>query len=80
MTVLRPAFVLIAAAAGLPGIALLCTVLLYHICGISVFGIPISAPIVPLLPRRLRDIAARIGFTRLSQGNFRISELTAPRT
>lgn len=75
LTVLRPMLILAAAAAGLPGIALVCTVLLYHICGMSVFGFPVSAPIAPLLPHRLKDILARIGFRRLSQGNFRVEEV-----
>lgn len=77
LTVLRPVFILAAAAAGLPGIALAGMVLMYHICGTEVFGFPISAPIAPLIPSRLRDIFVRIGFRRLSQGNFRVSELRA---
>ena len=75
LTVLRPAFILAAAAAGLPGIALAGTALLMHICGTEIFGYPVSAPVAPLLPKRLADIAARIGFRRLSQRNFRISEI-----
>lgn len=75
LTVLRPAFILAAAAAGLPGVALGGTALLYHICGTEVFGFPVSAPVAPLLPQRLQDIFAQVGFRRLSQGNFRISEL-----
>ncbi len=75
LTVLRPAFILAAAAAGLPGIALAGTALLMHICSTEIFGYPVSAPVAPLLPKRLADIAARIGFRRLSQRNFRISEI-----
>ena len=75
LTVLRPAFLLAAAAAGIPGIAMLCAALLFHICGTEVFGFPVSAPIAPLFPNRLHDILARTGFRRLSQGNFRISEI-----
>ena len=75
LTLLRPAFLLAAAAAGIPGIALLCTALLFHICGTEVFGFPVSAPIAPLLPHRLHDILARAGFRKLSQGNFRVSEI-----
>ncbi|MBR4200796.1 MAG: spore germination protein [Oscillospiraceae bacterium] len=75
LTVLRPLFILAAAAAGLTGIAFAGTALLYHICGTEIFGFPVSAPVAPLLPRRLQDIFARVGFRRLSQGNFRISEL-----
>lgn len=75
LTVLRPLFILAAAAAGLPAIALLGTALLYHICGTELFGYPVSAPVAPLIPRRLQDIFARVGFRRLSQGNFRISEI-----
>lgn len=75
LTVLRPAFILAAAAAGIPGIALLGAALVHHICGTEVFGYPVSAPIAPLHPKRLRDIFARIGFRRLSQGNFRVSEV-----
>ena len=75
LTVLRPVFILAAAAAGIPGIALIGMVLLYHICGTEVFGFPISAPVAPLMPHRLQDILARVGFRRLSQGNFRVSEI-----
>lgn len=75
LTVLRPAFILAAAAAGLPAIALLGTAVLFHICGTEIFGYPVSAPVAPLLPNRLQDIFARIGFRRLSQGNFRVSEV-----
>ncbi len=75
LTVLRPVFILAAAAAGIPGIALAGMVLLYHICGTEVFGFPVSAPLAPLMPHRLQDILARVGFRRLSQGNFRISEV-----
>ena len=75
LTVLRPAFILAAAAAGIPGIALLGTSVMLHICGTEIFGYPVSAPIAPLYPHRLRDILARIGFRQLSQGNFRISEI-----
>lgn len=75
LTVLRPAFILAAAAAGIPGIALLGIAVLYHVCGIEVFGFPVTAPIAPLIPSRLQDIVARVGFRRLSQGNFRISEV-----
>lgn len=75
LTVLRPVFILAAAAAGLPAIALLGIALLFHICGTEIFGYPVSAPIAPLLPHRLQDIFARVGFRRLSQGNFRVSEV-----
>lgn len=75
LTVLRPAFILAAAAAGLPAAALLGIALLYHICGTEIFGYPVSAPVAPLMPKRLQDIFARVGFRRLSQGNFRISEI-----
>ena len=75
LTVLRPAFVLIAAAAGIPGIALLLMLLISHICGLEVMGFPSAAPVSPLIPARLREIFGRIGFTRLSQGNFRVSEV-----
>ena len=75
LTVLRPAFILAAAAAGLPAVALLGTTVLMHICGTELFGYPVSAPVAPLLPARLTDVLARIGFRRLSQRNFRISEL-----
>ncbi|MBQ8920987.1 MAG: spore germination protein [Oscillospiraceae bacterium] len=75
LTVLRPVFILAAAAAGIPGIALVGMMLLYHICGTEVFGFPVSAPIAPLMPHRLQDILARVGFRRLSQGNFRVSEV-----
>ena len=34
-----------------------------------------TALILPLLPHRLQDIFARVGFRRLSQGNFRVSEV-----
>ncbi len=75
LTVLRPVFILAAAAAGIPGIALAGMLLLYHICGTEVFGFPVSAPVAPLMPQRLQDILARVGFRRLSQGNFRVSEI-----
>lgn len=75
LTVLRPAFILAAAAAGLPAAALLGIAVLFHICGTEIFGYPVSAPVAPLLPHRLTDIFARIGFRRLSQSNFRISEI-----
>lgn len=75
LTVLRPVFILAAAAAGIAGIALAGMLLLYHICGTEVFGFPVSAPVAPLMPRRLQDILARVGFRRLSQGNFRVTEV-----
>ena len=34
-----------------------------------------TAPVAPLMPRRLQDILARVGFRRLSQGNFRVTEV-----
>ena len=75
LTVLRPAFILAAAAAGIPGIALLGTALLFHICGLEAFGCPVTAPVAPILPKKLHDILCRAGFRRLSQGNFRISDI-----
>ncbi len=75
LTVLRPVLILAAAAAGLPAIAFVSLAVLYHVCGTEIFGYPVSAPVSPLIPARLRDIFARIGFRRLSQGNFRISEI-----
>ena len=65
----------VAAAAGIPGIALLLMLLIYEICSTEVFGIPVSAPVSPMFPAKLREILGRIGFTRLSQGNFRIYEI-----
>ena len=75
LTVLRPAFVLAAAAAGLPAVALLGTALLLHICGLEAFGCPVTAPVAPVLPKKLHDILCRAGFRRLSQGNFRIRDI-----
>ena len=75
LTVMRPLMILAAAACGMAGIAILGTLLLYHICSTEIFGFPVSAPIAPLMPKRLHDILARVGFRRLSQGNFRISEI-----
>lgn len=74
LTVLRPLFILAAASAGIAGIALLGTALLCHVCATEAFGFPVSAPAAPLLPFRLSDVLARIGFRRLSQRNFRVSE------
>ena len=74
LTVLRPLFILAASAAGIAGIAVLGTALLCHVCATEAFGFPVSAPAAPLLPRRLSDVLARIGFRRLSQQNFRVSE------
>ncbi len=74
LTVMRPLMILAAAAFGMSGIALLGTALLYHICATEVFGFPVSAPIAPLMPHRLHDLLARVGFRRLSQGNFRVEE------
>ena len=75
LTVLRPAFVAAAALAGLPAVALLGTALLLHICGLEAFGCPVTAPVAPMLPEKLHDILCRAGFRRLSQGNFRISDI-----
>ena len=75
LAVLRPAFVLAAALAGLPAVALLGTALLLHICGLEAFGCPVTAPVAPVLPHKLHDILCRAGFRRLSQGNFRISDI-----
>ena len=75
LTVVRPLMILAAAAFGMPGIAILGTMLLFHICATEIFGFPVSAPIAPLMPHRLHDLLARVGFRRLSQGNFRVEEV-----
>ncbi|MBP0966432.1 MAG: spore germination protein, partial [Oscillospiraceae bacterium] len=74
-TVLRPAFVLAAALAGLPAVALLGTALLLHICGLEAFGCPVTAPVAPIRTNKLHDILSRAGFRRLSRGNFRITDI-----
>lgn len=74
LTVMRPLMILAAAACGMAGIAILGTLLLYHICATEIFGFPVSAPVAPLMPKRMHDLLARVGFRRLSQGNFRIEE------
>ncbi|MBR6419221.1 MAG: spore germination protein [Oscillospiraceae bacterium] len=75
LTVVRPLMILAAAAFGMAGIAVLGTMLLFHICATEIFGFPVSAPIAPLMPHRLHDLLARVGFRRLSQGNFRVEEV-----
>lgn len=75
LTVVRPLMILAAAAFGMAGIAVLGTMLLFHICATEIFGFPVSAPIAPLMPHRLYDLLARVGFRRLSQGNFRVEEV-----
>jgi spore germination protein KA len=75
LTVVRPLMILAVAAFGMAGIAILGTMLLFHICATEIFGFPVSAPIAPLMPHRLHDLLARVGFRRLSQGNFRVEEV-----
>ena len=75
LTVLRPLFILAAAVSGFAGIAVTGIAVLCHVCAAEAFGFPVSAPAAPLLPHRLRDVLARIGFRRLSQNNFRVEEI-----
>lgn len=75
LTVLRPLFILAAAAAGIAGIAVCGTAVLCHICAAERFGFPVTAPAAPLLSDRLSDVLVRIGFRRLSRKNFRIGEI-----
>lgn len=75
LTVLRPLLILAAACAGIPGIAAAGTAVLCHICATEIYGFPVTAPLAPLLPRRLGDVLTRTGFRSLARRNFRVGEV-----
>lgn len=75
MTLLRPLLILAAAICGLSGIAVLSVAVLCNLCASEVYRYPITAPFAPLKAGRLRDVFLRIGFRKLSQGNFRVEEI-----
>lgn len=75
LTVMRPLLILAAALSGLAGVGLLSAVLLLHVCSAEVFGYPVTAPVAPLMPRKMHDLLARVGFRKLSQGNFNVSDI-----
>lgn len=75
ITLLRLAFVITGAVLGLGGIGLLGAAVIYNLCATEVFGFPITAPAVPFSLRAMRDVITRIGFRRLSQGNFTVEEV-----
>ncbi len=75
LTILRPILILCAAVCGLSGIAVTGMVLLCNLCAATVYDFPVTAPVSPLYPNRLRDVLIRIGFRKLSTGNFHVSEV-----
>lgn len=75
LTILRPLLILSAAACGLSGVAVVGMGVLCNLCAAEVFGYPVTAPFAPLRASRLRDVFVRIGFRRLSTGNFHVNEV-----
>ena len=75
LTILRPLLILSASICGLSGVTVVSIGILYNLCAAEVFGYPITAPFAPLRMQRLRDVFVRIGFRRLSTGNFQVSEV-----
>ncbi len=75
VTVLRLLFVLCGGFWGLFGISLLSMAVLFQLCAAEDFGYPVTAPVSPLFPRRLRDVLTRVSMRKLQRGNFTIEEL-----
>lgn len=74
VTVLRILFILCGGLWGLFGVALLGTVVLFNLCAADAFGYPLTAPLSPLHPKGLRDVATRVNFRRMQKGHFTVEE------
>lgn len=73
-TVLRMLFVLAGGFAGLFGISLVLGLMLLNLCRLSSFGIPLAAPVSPFSFKAMRDVATRINFRKMQNGNADIEK------
>lgn len=74
-TILRFSFVLAGGLAGLFGIAVLFGVMLFNLCAMEDFGIPVTAPLSPFTSKAMRDVATRVDMPKMEQGGHTIEEL-----
>ena len=72
VTVLRLLFILAGGLWGLYGIGLCGMVLLFSLCRLESFGIPVTAPLSPFYPQAMRDILTRVGFRKMQHGGFTV--------
>lgn len=75
VTVFRFLFLIAGGLAGLYGISLLGSVLIFNLCAEENYGLPVSAPISPFNFKSMRDIITRTGFRKMQHGDFTIEKL-----
>lgn len=73
-TLLRLGFILIGGTLGVLGMVLGALVVLFNGCSELSFGIPITSPLAPFLPRQWRDVFVRLSWRHLSKHNATVSE------
>lgn len=75
IAVLRIGFILLGGWFSVYGVVLGFCALLGHLCMLSPYGIPYTAPVSPLNIRALRDVIVRAGWPRLGRRNARIQDM-----
>lgn len=75
ITILRLGFLLCGGIWGLFGVSIFGMLAMLNICATEDYGFPVTAPLSPFYPKAMRDVLTRVGFRKLSQGNFTVEEL-----
>lgn len=75
IAVLRLAFILLGGLGSVYGVVLGFCVLLTHLCTLTPFGIPFTAPLSPLNVQALRDVLIRAGWPRMGRHPAKIQDM-----
>lgn len=75
VAILRFVFIIVGGTLGFYGIVILIGLLVTNMCSISPYGVPYTAPLLPLTPAASRDIILRLGWKNLSKRRLETTKM-----
>lgn len=74
LTVLRFLLIVGSSIAGLFGLGLILSAILFNLCASENYGFPSAAPLTPFYKKSMRDFIVRVNFRKMQKGGFTIEE------
>ena len=74
LTVLRFLLIIGSSIAGLFGLGLILSAILFNLCASENYGFPATAPLTPFYKKSMRDFITRVNFKKMQKGGFTIEE------
>jgi len=75
VAILRFVFIIIGGTLGFYGIIILIALIVTNMCSVNPYGVPYTAPLLPLTPAATRDIILRLGWKHLGKRRLETTKM-----